>query len=90
MKEMRKFDIYKVREMCIRNFYYTMGTNEDYCKMFEMCEEEATLENVIAVADDIIAHSDIDEEIEIYGSYHEFRVNLVWELINECCTTSVF
>lgn len=53
----------KVREMCIRCDFYTCGDNEAYSKMLGMCHEDMTPDEVLKIAQDIVAHSDPDNEV---------------------------
>lgn len=47
VKETRKITNNKVREMCINNNYYTLGSNEEYGSMLDYCSNRAvTLKDI--------------------------------------------
>ena len=54
----------KVRQMCIDYDFYTMGTNEQYGKMFDMCGEIKSPEDLRKIAEDIYSHSKCLESVE--------------------------
>lgn len=84
--ETRKLEVGKVRVMCIRNNYYTFGTNEDYDKMFCKCENN----NILEIASDILEHSDKERLMHQSGcSEREVLENICFQLINDCCYTCV-
>lgn len=85
--ETRTIDTSKVRAMCIRNDYYTRGTNEEYSEMFEKCSQG---QEVIVIAQDILEHSRTEELMKSYGcSYMELLQGVCFELINDCSITTV-
>jgi hypothetical protein len=49
------FTLSDLRSLCIRGNFYTVGTNEEYAKLFDNMSNGATLE---ALAHDIYIHSD--------------------------------
>ena len=51
-----------VRELCIRKWYYTGGTNEQYNNMFSMCGQ-VDEEDILAIAKDIKEHSTTDDTV---------------------------
>ena len=58
-----------IRELCIREQYYTRGDNESYDKMFQFIRDnEPTDTNIYLVALDIFNHTDVDERCEMYGA----------------------
>lgn len=84
--ETRKIETGKVRVMCIRNNYYTCGTNEEYDKMFQTCESG----DVLAIASDILEHSNKERLIHQSGcSEREVLENICFGLINDCSYTCV-
>ena len=91
MKEVRKIQIDKVRSMCIRNDYFTSGTNEEYAGMFEMCEvENPTTDNFVEIANCIYWCSDWKElktKTGMPGS--EIIKAIMFELINDCTITYI-
>lgn len=87
LSEARIIDTEKVRAMCIRNNYYTSGTNEDYQKMFQKCGLNF---GVLAIASDIFEHSDKEKLVQESGcSKKEVLENICFELINDCSYTCV-
>ena len=87
LQETRKIYTGKVRAMCIRNDYYTCGTNEDYDNMFCKCENNS---NVLEIAEDILQHSDKARLMYQSGcSEKEVLENICFQLINHCSFTCV-
>lgn len=91
IKETRKIDAYKVRQMCIKDNYYTRGTNEDYTNLLmNLCEMDADTYTIYIIATDIIEHSDYEKKMNEYGcTLEELTTYIMENLINECCYTSV-
>ena len=84
--EIRRIETGRVRAMCIRNDYYTQGTCEEYDNMFKMCESN----DVLAIANDILEHSDKQRLVNRYGcSEREVLENICFGLINDCSFTCV-
>lgn len=73
-----KIDTDDLRNLCIRHNYYTRGDNKAYANIFEMAKynEEGDL---IAVARDILDHSDTNDTLEEVAEY----------ILNNCCYMSV-
>lgn len=87
LQETRRIDTDKVRAMCIRNNYYTNGTNEDYNKMFQMCGLNF---GVLAIASDIFEHSNKERLMQESGcGKKDILENICFELINDCSFTYV-
>lgn len=87
LQETRRIDTDKVRALCIRNNYYTNGTNEDYSKMFQKCGLNF---GILAIASDIFEHSNKERLMQESGcSKKEVLENICFELINDCCYTCV-
>lgn len=90
LKETRKIDHLKVRSLCVKNNYYTCGTNEEYGKMFSHCKGKMTIRKIENIAKDIFNHSDVETFKNRYGcSDEELIENIAFELINDCCYTTV-
>ena len=69
-----KISILNVREMCIKNNFYTQGDCKDYENMFEMCGKyDGTEEKLAQIACDIVDHSD-KEELQDYGFNSVFEI----------------
>ena len=93
IKEFRRIDGGTVREMCIRNDYYTMGTSREYENLLmNLCGGmyqgvEATTEVIQKIAEDIFQHSDEEAYNRKYGG--GMFESIAFELLNECCTIHV-
>ena len=89
--ETRIIDTGKVRSMCIRNNYFTSGTNEESAGMFEMCKvENPTTDNFVEIANCIYWCSDWNElktKTGMPGS--EIIKAIMFELINDCTITYI-
>ena len=64
-KEMRYYLIDQIRRACIKNEWYTCGTNEEYEAMFDMATDpvDEGRKMIEPVAMDIWKHSDNDVEL---------------------------
>ena len=64
VKEIKRIDTDKLRNICIGNNWYTRGTNKDYMNMFNMCKKDNITPNQIyKIAKDIYEHTDIANAI---------------------------
>lgn len=92
MKEVRKINVDKVRSMCIRNDYYTEGTNRAYMAMFEMCKTvNPTTDDFEKIATDIMEHSDTCDWSERTGLPELAMIEcIMFELINDCTITTIW
>lgn len=62
-KERRVLYASDLRELCIKNRWYTKGTNEDYNNLFDSIrKKEITSDMIIDIAFDIFQHSNLQEE----------------------------
>lgn len=79
MKETRKLNSVKVREVCINQDWYTAGDNESYDNMFSFIRtlHNVSTEDLQTVATDIKENSDTEHDIE----------DIMFVLANECCTS---
>lgn len=82
--EIRTMSVSKLRSVCIKNNWYTRGTNEEYYRLFDRlhdccgCPEHLTTEKLVEIAEDIWKHSQItDYTIE----------TVLFELARNCYTT---
>lgn len=63
--ETRAMDSSKLRSLCIKNDWYTCGTNEEYGRLFARLHDEygcpvnLTTEKLAEIAEDIMEHSDV-------------------------------
>jgi len=82
IKEVRLLAPFKLRNLCIKNSWYTKGTNDEYDHLLRELthggREHMTTEDIEAVASDIMAHSVIDDEQDI--------LSVMWS-VNEVCNT---
>lgn len=92
-KEVRLIRSDSVGNMCIKEGYYTRGTNEEYCNLLcKMCDYNAntSLEDLEKIAADILEHSDWEKKAEEYGAPYDELVRIVMtNLLNECCYTII-
>ena len=66
VKEVCKWTSNDVRELCIREHYYTCGSCFDYSTMLEfVSENEPTAENMYDVAQDIYEHSGDGDNVDL-------------------------
>lgn len=92
MKEIRKINSSKVRQMCIKDNYYTKGTNNEYENLLlNLCNDKnMTLKKIEKIATDILQHSDWQSKSRSYGcEYDELLKSVMANLINECCYTFI-
>ena len=62
-KERRVLYASDLRELCIKNRWYTRGTNEDYNNLFDSIRKKEITSDMIAdIAFDIFQHSNLQEE----------------------------
>lgn len=65
--ETRSMDAGTLRDICIRNNWYTRGTNADYNRLFDRLYDDAedplhlTTEKLAEIAQDILDHSNITD-----------------------------
>ena len=80
-KEIRQLSAISLRELCIRQNWYTSGSNEEYRHLLldlASHNQNLTTEDIIEIAADIAAHSDLPEDYDIG--------NIAWE-VNRVCNT---
>lgn len=57
-KEVRQLGASNLRSLCIKNDWYTCGTNAEYEKVLEMANKEnITTDDIVEIATDIYEHS---------------------------------
>lgn len=85
IKEIRKLSWYDLRNMCVRENFYTCGTCEEYDKLYEYVSnlENVTTKDIVNIAKDIMKHSEVDEDMELisicYLIGRECRSNFIEE-----------
>lgn len=64
--ETRRISMSDLRNLCIKENWYTEGTNKEYGKLLATAEhaENLTTELVIELAEDIMQHSEVDKDID--------------------------
>lgn len=84
-KEIRTLTAYNLRELCIRQNWYTYGDNAEYEHLLydlTASKSHLTTEDIIEIAEDIAAHSapsDLREYYDIGG--------IAWE-VNRVCNVN--
>ena len=81
-KEVRTLTAYNLRELCIRQNWYTCGDNAEYEHLlYDLAASKShlTTEDIIEIAEDIAAHSALREFYDIGG--------IAWE-VNRACNVS--
>lgn len=57
-REIRRIDSSTLRSLCIRENWYTGGTNAEYCNLLDMTNKDnITTDDIVEMATDIISHS---------------------------------
>ena len=82
IKEVRLLAPFKLRALCIKQNWYTHGTNAEYDHLLRDLThnggQHMSTDDIEAVALDIMEHSDIDDEQDV--------CSIMW-LINEASST---
>ena len=84
-KEIRRISADKIIGICIRQDWYTRGTNEEYERMLSTASEKENLstEDIVEIATDILEHSDSDRIMSSYGmGYDEILESVMFEIAN--------
>ena len=82
-------DMSDLRNVCIRNDWYTRGTNDEYARLLTMVKDsKVTDSKLMKIAMDIYEHSDMERYERDY-SENEILENIVHILINDGCTVTV-
>lgn len=87
--ERKKIDTDKLRSMCIRNNWYTRGSNDSYSKMFELAESfgfNVGVDELYQVASDIFKHTDVESATNGCCSGYSSEENILNMMIyvNDC------
>ena len=84
IKEVRILPFENLRSVCITQNWYTRGTCEEYENLFNRLRDEhgspvrVTTDVLYVLAEDIMAHSKIDDDYEI--------TDVMFELARNCIT----
>ena len=62
LKEVKKITWQELRTLCIKNEWYTLGTNEEYEKLLKMCDKKPTTKTIQLMAEDIYKHSELSND----------------------------
>ena len=84
-KEIRTLTAYNLRELCIRQNWYTYGDNAEYEHLlYDLAANKPNLttEDIIEIAEDIAAHSAPSGFLELYDIG-----GIAWE-VNRACNVS--
>lgn len=87
IKEIRRIDFDKLRNMCINNNWYTAGNTEDYSKMFEMCKKDTiTTSQLYRIAKDIYEHTNVAKAKQGCSNEYSDNENILNMMIyiNDC------
>lgn len=64
--ETRKIFWNDLRNLCIRNNWYTCGTVKEYQKMLNICDKDnITTNDIVKIAQDIMDHSSKNDDREL-------------------------
>ena len=87
-KEVRRLTSTDLRALCIREDWYTGGTNEEYYNLMQMTEKEnITTDDIVEIATDIIEHSETAKaKFERASGGENFYLHVMF-LIAEACNT---
>ena len=87
-KEVRRLTSTDLRALCIREDWYTGGTNEEYYNLMQMTEKEnITTDDIVEIATDIIEHSETAKaKFERASGGENFYLHVMF-LIAEACYT---
>ena len=69
-KEIRTLTAYSLRALCIRQNWYTRGDNAAYEHLlFDLADSKPhlTTQDIINIAEDIAAHSDLQDGYDVAG-----------------------
>lgn len=69
-KEIRTLTAYNLRELCIRQNWYTCGDNAEYEHLlYDLADSKPhlTTQDIINIAEDIAVHSDLKDGYDVAG-----------------------
>jgi hypothetical protein len=87
IKEIKRIDSGKLRNMCITNNWYTAGSTSDYSKMFKMCEKyNISTIQLYKIAKDIYEHTNVSNARQGCSSEYSENENILNMMIyiNDC------
>lgn len=84
-----KLNSMDVRQLCIRNEYFTCGDCLEYEKLFQMCDEyDETVESLKKIAEHIINNS-AQDKFDPFEEYSDRVCGVMFDLI-KYCSYSIF
>ena len=89
IREKRRVDASKVRGICIRQDWYTNGTNEDYTNMLMMAENsDGSADSIYEIAKDIFNNSDMSRYASDYTDA-DLIENVMHYIVNDATEISL-
>ena len=87
-KEIRKLHTSDLRALCIKEDWYTGGTNEEYANLMNMTfKDNITTDDIVEIATDIIEHSETaKQKFERASGGENFYLHVMY-LVAEACFT---
>ena len=87
--EERRISASAIRSICIKNDWYTHGTNGEYESMMKIAENgNATKEHIFCTALDIVNHSDMEHYYNSGYSKDEVIANVMCYISNDALRIS--
>ena len=75
IKEIRLLSPYSLRGLCIRNNWYTAGTNDEYnhllCDLTRDGKAHMTTDDLRKVAEDIMKHSHLPKDYDLFSVMYD-------------------
>ena len=91
VKEIKRIDTDKLRNICINNNWYTRGTNSDYMNMFKMCEKDNISANQLyKITKDIYEHTNVASAKTGCSTEYSDNENILNMMIYVNAASSVF
>ncbi|NBI86918.1 hypothetical protein D3Z47_12165 [Lachnospiraceae bacterium] len=87
IKEIKRIDTDKLRNMCINNNWYTAGNTADYNKMFKMCQKDNISTNqLFKITKDIYEHTNVEKARQGCNNEYSDNENILNMMIyvNDC------
>lgn len=87
IKEIKRIDTDKLRNICINNNWYTAGNTANYNNMFRMCQKNNISTNqLFKIAKDIYEHSNVEKAKQGCSKDYSDKENILNMMIyiNDC------
>lgn len=89
IRETRRIDASKVRGICIKQEWYTNGTNADYTAMLMMAEQsDGSADSIYEISKDIYDNSDMSRYASDYTEA-DIIENIMFYIVNDAAYTSM-